>query len=226
MFRSMGGTSFIISSPIQTSPPVASSRPAAMRKTVVLPEPDGPTTTMNSPSAIARSSESTAFVPPGKALLSCLKSILAMACSRLSVRSDHVPVPEGAPLGDPPLRREVDEDDPEPLGVAVFPLEVVEQRPHVVAADVDSLLASALERFDVTRDVCQPALVLDHLAPVQVVVERGAVLGDQEGNAAVVALQTEEELGQRGRDDRPAHRGVLDVDVDLPEAEHRAVVGR
>src|SRR5580765_2556461 len=37
-----------------------------MRRAVVFPEPDGPTSTMNSPSAIARSSESTAgFTDPG-----------------------------------------------------------------------------------------------------------------------------------------------------------------
>src|ERR1044071_9333248 len=162
MFRSIGGTPLTSSSPIQTSPLVASSRPAAMRSTVVFPEPDGPTTTMNSPSAISRSSESTTFVPPGKSFVSCLKSIRAIACSRLSVRSDQVPVPECAPLRDPALRREVDEHDAEPLGVAVLPLEVVQQRPHVVAADVHTLLAGALERFDVPGDVRDAPLVLDH----------------------------------------------------------------
>src|SRR5580765_4213365 len=173
MFRSIGGTSFISSSPIQTSPLVASSRPAAMRSTVVLPEPDGPTTTMNSPSAISRSSSSTAFVPPGKAFVSCLKSIRAIACSRLSVRSDQIPVPECASLRDPALRREVDEHDAEALGVAVLPLEVVEERPDVVAADVHSQLAGALERLDVPCDVLDAPLVLDHVAAVEVVVEGG-----------------------------------------------------
>src|SRR5262245_3170480 len=188
MFRSMGGKSLTISSPIQTSPLVACSRPAAMRTTVVLPEPDGPTTTMNSPSAIARPSVSTAVVPPGKALVSCLKSSLAIACSRLSVRSDQIPVPEGAPLGDPSLGREVHENDAEPLGVSPLPLEVVEQRPHVVAAHVHSLLAGGLERLDVPGDVGDAAIVLDDIGAVQVVVERSAVLGDHEGYAAVVAL--------------------------------------
>jgi hypothetical protein len=40
--------------------------PASMRSAVDLPEPDGPTRTMNSPSSICRSRESTAaVVPPG-----------------------------------------------------------------------------------------------------------------------------------------------------------------
>ena len=37
-----------------------------MRSAVVLPQPDGPTSTMNSPSSISRSRPATAFVPSGK----------------------------------------------------------------------------------------------------------------------------------------------------------------
>src|SRR4051812_6462671 len=156
MFRSIGGTSFMPSSPIHTSPLVACSRPAAMRRTVVLPDPDGPTTTMNSPSTISRSRLSTAFVPPGNVFVSSRKSILAIA-SRSSVRRcDPVAVPQRAPLGDAPLGGEVDEDDPEPLLVPVLPLEVVEQRPHVVAAHVGALGTGCLERLDVTLDVGEP----------------------------------------------------------------------
>jgi hypothetical protein len=35
-------------------PAVISSRPASMRKSVDLPQPDGPTSTMNSPSAMSK----------------------------------------------------------------------------------------------------------------------------------------------------------------------------
>ena len=41
------------------------SRPATIRSAVVLPHPEGPTSTMNSPSPMSRSSVSTAFVPSG-----------------------------------------------------------------------------------------------------------------------------------------------------------------
>ncbi len=41
-------------SPIAISPSVTSSRPAMQRSVVVLPQPLGPSSTMNSPSAISR----------------------------------------------------------------------------------------------------------------------------------------------------------------------------
>ena len=47
-------------SPIRMVPEVTSSRPASMRSEVDLPQPEGPTRTMNSPSAISRSRPLTA----------------------------------------------------------------------------------------------------------------------------------------------------------------------
>ncbi len=55
MSRSAGSNSLTTRSPIQTSPPVIASRPATMRSSVDLPQPDGPTMTMNSPSPISMS---------------------------------------------------------------------------------------------------------------------------------------------------------------------------
>src|SRR6516162_9144817 len=60
MSRSLGGTNVTSRSPISTRPPSKGSSPASMRSAVVFPEPDGPTSTMNSPSLISRSSASTA----------------------------------------------------------------------------------------------------------------------------------------------------------------------
>src|SRR6476620_2447058 len=226
MFLSIGGTSLTSSSPIHTSPVVAWSSPAAIRSTVVLPEPDGPTTTMNSPSPISRLRPSTAWVPPGKIFVSSRKSIFAIA-SLPSVRGrDPVAVPERAAFRDPGLGGEVDEHDPESFLVAVLPLEVVEQRPHVVAADVGSLGAGALERLDVAVDVRQPPVVVDGAVAVHLVVERSAVLCDHERDVPVVTLEPEQQLGQRGRHHRPAHRRVLDVEIDVSQAEHRPVVIR
>ena len=51
MSRSFGITVFTQRSPIQISPALGSSRPATMRMVVVLPQPDGPSRTRNSPSA-------------------------------------------------------------------------------------------------------------------------------------------------------------------------------
>ncbi len=50
MSRSLAGTSFIRLFPMRSSPPVMSSRPATMRSAVDFPQPDGPTSTRNSPS--------------------------------------------------------------------------------------------------------------------------------------------------------------------------------
>src|SRR5882762_6168091 len=60
MSRSFGGTSFTTLPPMAISPSVMSSRPAIMRSVVVLPQPDGPTSTTNSLSAMSRSMPRTA----------------------------------------------------------------------------------------------------------------------------------------------------------------------
>ena len=54
MSRSLGSTSFIRLSPMYRSPSEMSSSPATIRRVVDLPQPEGPTSTMNSLSAISR----------------------------------------------------------------------------------------------------------------------------------------------------------------------------
>src|ERR1051325_2193970 len=63
MLRSIGGRSFTTSSPMRISPEVISSRPATMRSVVVLPQPDGPTSTTNSLSRMSRFTSLTAWNP-------------------------------------------------------------------------------------------------------------------------------------------------------------------
>src|SRR5579864_666292 len=63
MSRSRDGTWLTIRSPILRTPLEMSSSPATMRRAVVLPHPDGPTSTMNSPSWISRFRSWTAVVP-------------------------------------------------------------------------------------------------------------------------------------------------------------------
>src|SRR5262249_2105085 len=53
MSRSFGGTSLTFSPSMRMSPAVASSSPAIMRKVVLLPQPEGPTSTTNSLSGIS-----------------------------------------------------------------------------------------------------------------------------------------------------------------------------
>jgi hypothetical protein len=54
MSRCAAGTPLTRLSPISSSPLVIGSRPAMMRSNVDLPQPDGPTNTTNSWSAISR----------------------------------------------------------------------------------------------------------------------------------------------------------------------------
>ena len=53
--RSAAGMSFTTSPPMTISPPDIGSSPEIMRKSVDLPQPDGPTKTQNSPWAMSRS---------------------------------------------------------------------------------------------------------------------------------------------------------------------------
>ena len=53
MSRLPGGRWFTTRSPIAIVPPVTGSRPATILSKVDLPQPDGPTSTTNSPSAMS-----------------------------------------------------------------------------------------------------------------------------------------------------------------------------
>ena len=53
MSRSLGSSSLTTRSPMTISPLVIASSPATMRSSVDLPQPEGPTMTMNSPSAMS-----------------------------------------------------------------------------------------------------------------------------------------------------------------------------
>src|SRR6185437_8650441 len=64
--RSRGDTALTTWSPKLMRPLVIVSSPATIRRVVVFPQPDGPTSTTNSPSATSRSSSSTALAPVEK----------------------------------------------------------------------------------------------------------------------------------------------------------------
>src|SRR3989338_19709 len=64
--RSLAGTSLTILSPIYMSPEVISSNPAIIRKVVDLPQPEGPTRTINSLFSMPRLTLSTALTLPEK----------------------------------------------------------------------------------------------------------------------------------------------------------------
>src|SRR6185312_10825783 len=78
MSRSFGVRSLTITSPIRISPSLISSSPASIRRAVVLPQPEGPTSTISSPSWISRSRSCTSCVPAGKTFATESYAISAM----------------------------------------------------------------------------------------------------------------------------------------------------
>src|SRR3954451_9099619 len=194
MSRSFGATSLTTRSPMRSSPPDASSSPATIRSAVDLPEPDGPTSTVNPPSSTVRSSPSTARVPSSKTFETSSNAIEATAHL-----PDVIAIPERGALQRPLLGRIVDAHDAEALVVAVFPLEVVQQRPRVVALDVHAGRTRLHERVEVLAQERHPRRVLDHAVDELLVVEGGAVLGDPDLEIAVVGPQAQQQVIEPAR---------------------------
>src|SRR5215469_4853452 len=106
MSRSLGLSWFTTFPPIFSSPELMSSRPAIMFSAVDLPQPDGPTKTMNSPSAMLRFRSLTASVPSGYRLTTCSSEMAAM------VASAGLPLDRaGRQAGDDATLEDHDEDD-------------------------------------------------------------------------------------------------------------------
>src|SRR6266436_1667746 len=88
--------------PIVISPPVGCSRPATQRSVVVLPQPDGPSSTTISPAGTAKLTPSIA----GRPIANCLRRSVtwsgAVMIRPSSSPRRSLPIPEGlVPIGDP-----------------------------------------------------------------------------------------------------------------------------
>src|SRR5262245_4810773 len=101
MLRARGGTcrprsgAATSSPPIEMVPPVGCSSPAMQRKVVVLPQPEGPSSTTISPAAMRKLTSSTA----GRPTRNCLRR-----CETISSADILLPVPVSlVPLFDPRL---------------------------------------------------------------------------------------------------------------------------
>src|SRR5258708_29541923 len=88
MSRSFGAVSVTSLSPMITAPFVTSSRPPMQRRSVVFPQPEGPTRTMNSPSSIVMSTPSTARTPFGNVLTTFCRPMPLMCSPLESGRDD------------------------------------------------------------------------------------------------------------------------------------------
>src|SRR4051794_30380106 len=216
MSRSRGATSLTTRSPILSEPDEASSSPATIRSAVDLPLPDGPTRMVNSPSVTDRSSPSTALVPSSKTFETSSNAIEATAHL-----PDVIAIPERGALQRTLLGGVVDAHDAEALVVAVLPLEVVQQRPRVVAPDVHAGRARLRERVEVLAQERHPRRVLDHAVDELLVVEGGAVLGDPDLQIAVVRAQPQQQVIEAARVHRPAHRRGAPARGDLLGEQRR-----
>src|SRR5664279_4637349 len=84
------------------SPDVGCSRPATQRRVVVLPQPDGPSSTTISPAGTAKLTPSIAGRPIANCLRRSVTSSVAVMISPVSWRRRSLPVAEGfVPFGDP-----------------------------------------------------------------------------------------------------------------------------
>src|SRR3974390_681983 len=85
--------------PIAISPPVGCSSPATQRSVVVLPQPDGPSSTTISPAGTAKLTPSTA----GRPIANCLRSsVTSSVAVMLSTPPRSLPVAvDLVPVGDP-----------------------------------------------------------------------------------------------------------------------------
>src|SRR5215218_457871 len=98
MSRSLGDRVLTTRSPIFMVPLEMSSSPATIRRAVDLPQPDGPTRTRNSPSAMSRSRSWTAWKPLSYCLLTLSRTTSAIG-SLLGVGwSGELPELEGRPV--------------------------------------------------------------------------------------------------------------------------------
>src|SRR3954453_5603079 len=75
MSRCFGGTRLTTRPPIAISPSLISSSPAIIRSSVLLPQPDGPTSTVNSPSAISMLTPCSTCVEPNALRTSRMETV-------------------------------------------------------------------------------------------------------------------------------------------------------
>src|SRR4051812_7076880 len=103
MSRSFGATRLTTRPPMAISPFVISSRPAIMRSNVDLPQPEGPTSTQNSPSSMVMSTPRMTCVDPNH--FSTPVMVTAAMSGFARAARDDILGPAGGEPGDDVLRR-------------------------------------------------------------------------------------------------------------------------
>src|SRR3954471_1627961 len=138
MLRARGGTctprsgAATSSPPIEMVPPVGCSRPAMHRSVVVLPQPEGPSSTTISPAAMRKLTSSTA----GRPIKNCLRR-----CETISSTDILLPVPVHlVPLLDPLAVERLELLELRHPHFGVLGHAVWEQRRHLERGEVAVLL--------------------------------------------------------------------------------------
>src|SRR5512144_2647558 len=111
-----------------------------------------------------------------------MQNALRRAPSLNPVPGDDVAVPAGAALGDALLGGVVDVDQAPAFGVTLLPLEVVQQRPDVVALQLHTGRDGAVGGGEVVAQEGDPGQVVDVPVGGDLVEARHAVLGDRDGH--------------------------------------------
>src|SRR5438067_4372727 len=126
---------------------------------------------------------------------------------RHPVERDHVAVIQGAVLKGASLCLEIDMDDPEALRVPHRPFEVVQQRPQQIPPHIGPTLDRGMYRTQVLVDVVDP-FGIPNLAPgVHLVLERRAVLRDDQREPSGMPVQPAQQFGEGAGILLPAERG-------------------
>src|SRR5690349_4778975 len=115
-----------------------------------------------------------------------LVSLQSLALKHAPVAPNHLRVEPRALLERPLLRFQVHVDDSEALRKAEAPLEVVEERPDVVALEVDSFFDRVVDGLQVLAEVFDAERVRVRIGQRdRGVIEGGSVFGDVEREVAV-----------------------------------------
>src|SRR5918999_2668482 len=149
------------------------------------------------------------FVRARAPLYSCRRLRVVRVEERRTIGADHVGIEPRARLQCPLERVVVDVHEAKPLRVSEAPLEVVEQRPGEVAAQVDTL-PQGEERGTKVLAVVPDAerIVNTSVDRRRRVTERRTVLGDVERDVSVALAYPEQRPRQRRRVGFPTGLGV------------------
>src|SRR6266511_913522 len=109
------------------------------------------------------------------------------------MRPNHIAIPECAALGCALLRVKIDVHHAPALAVPGRPLEIVQQRPCMIAPQVDPSLDRPMRGRDMGMEELYPLAIVNRVA-VEDVVRGNAVLGDRERQIAIVLLDPHQEI--------------------------------